>query len=178
MTGRWKKQKSRVVYRNPWIVIHEDAVIRPDGKRGIYGFMELGSSAGTVALTENNEIYLIREYRYPLQRYTYEIPRGAGPKKESRLSVAKRELKEEAGITAKRWTYLGYVNTSPGVIKEFAHIYLARDLQVGTATPEGNEKQTVLRVPFADALSWAQTGKINDALTISALLRVQAYCKL
>jgi len=178
MKNPWKKLSSKVVYKNPWIRVREDKVIRPDKEKGIYSVVELGNCSGVVALAKNNEIYLIKEYRYPLKKYTLEIPRGASSKREPFIKVAKRELREEAGVTAKRWKNLGYINTSPGIIDEFAHIFLARDLVRKKPKPDSVENQQVIKVPFKKAYQWTIQGKINDSLTISAILRVKEYLEL
>ncbi len=178
MKNPWKKLSSKIVYKNPWIKVREDKVIQPDKNKGIYGVVEFGNCAGVVALTKNKEIYLIKEYRYPLKGYTLEIPRGSGTKRESVLKVAKRELREEAGVIAKKWKNLGYINTSPGIIDEFNHIFLAQRLIRKKPKPDSVEKQQVIKIPFSKAYDWAIKRKINDALTISAILRVKEYLKL
>ncbi len=178
MRSPWKKISSTEKYKNAWIRVREDKVIRPDGKKGIYGVVELGSSAGVVAVTARNEVYLIKEHRYPLQAFTIEIPRGAGPKKEPALHVAKRELMEEAGVTAKNWKSLGFINTSPGIIAEKAQIFLARNIKKTDPKPEGDEYQQVIKLPFSKALSWITSNRINDGITIAALIRAKEYLKI
>ena len=103
----WKRLSSRVVYQNAWITVREDQVIRPDGKPGIYGVVETRIAAGVAAITENRELYLVGQFRYPTNEYSWEIIEGGTDGGESALSGAQRELKEEAGITAAHWEQLG-----------------------------------------------------------------------
>ncbi|MFA6098526.1 MAG: NUDIX hydrolase [Patescibacteria group bacterium] len=180
MKNPWKKISSKRIYKNSWISVVEDQVITPDKKRGIYGLVGLGpkgNSVGVVALSKKGEIFLIREYRYPLEMVTTEIPRGACEKGETPLFTAKKELREEAGVTAKKWKLLGYVNTSPGIINEFAHLFLATDIKIGKPQPEGVELQEVLKLPLIKAYRWCIDGRINDAISIAAILRAKDYLK-
>src|SRR5690349_16648205 len=104
----WRRLSTRPIYENPWIKVREDQVIRPDGNPGIYGVVEFQSWAiGVVPLTEDGDTFLIGQYRYTLDQYSWEIPEGGGAKTETPLEAAQRELREEAGITASTWTYLG-----------------------------------------------------------------------
>ena len=97
---------------------------------------------------------------------------------ETPLVAAKREAREEGGVTRGTWKALGYVNTSPGIIKEFAYIFFARNVVFRTPQPDAEELQVVIKMPFAKAYRWACQGKINDAMTIAALTRVKNLLKL
>src|SRR5580693_1650129 len=96
----WKTIGSREVYANPWIRVREDQVIRPDGKPGIYGVVEFRSYAiGVVPVTPEGETFLVGQWRYPLSLYSWEIPEGGGAFDRPMLESAKKELREETGIT-------------------------------------------------------------------------------
>ncbi len=103
----WKTLQSKVTYQNAWITVREHDVIRPDGKPGIYGVVETRIATGVVALTDSHEIYLVGQYRYPTNEYSWEIIEGGSDPQETALDAAKRELKEEAGLMAASWEPLG-----------------------------------------------------------------------
>lgn len=165
----WRTLATREVYQNPWIRVREDQVIRPDGKRGIYGVVHYRNIAVGVLPVEGDETYLVGQYRYPLDRYSWEIPEGGCPEGEDPLGAAKRELEEETGLRAARWEQLGEAHLSNSVSDEYAVWYLATGLTPGPSSPEGSEQIIVRRVKLAEALEWVRAGKITDALSILAL---------
>ncbi len=179
MKSPWKKISSTQKYKNPWIRVREDKVIRPDGTNGIYGVVDLTGSSAVVALTENNKVFLIRQWRYPLSCYTVEMPWGGRKRSETYLQCAKRELREETGVTAKQWNSIGKVADCPGVVNEFAHLYVARRLTIGSpiVLPEESDQEVVC-IPFKRALAWMYSNKINDAVSIACLVRAKEYLKL
>jgi 8-oxo-dGTP pyrophosphatase MutT (NUDIX family) len=174
----WRRLSSRPIYENPWIRVREDQVIRPDGNPGIYGVVELQNWAiGVVALADDGDTFLVGQYRYTLDLYSWEIPEGGGAKHETPLAAAQRELREEAGITAARWTYLGEVHLSNSVSDETGCIFLAEDLTYGDAEPDGTEELRLWRLPFAEAVQMALTGEISDALAVIGLLRADYFLR-
>ena len=174
----WRRLSSRPIYENPWIRVREDQVIRPDGNPGIYGVVEIQNWAiGVVALAENGDTFLVGQYRYTLDLYSWEIPEGGGAKHETPLAAAQRELREEAGITAARWTYLGEVHLSNSVSDETGCVFLAEDLTYGEAEPDGTEELGLWRLPFAEAVQRALTGDISDSLAVIGLLRADHFLR-
>ncbi len=132
----WKTNSSRIVYRNDWIRVREDQVIRPDGGAGIYGVIEIRPSVGVVALNEREEIVLVGQWRYPHNHYSWEIPRGGSHDGETdMLDVAKRELAEEAGVAAGCWEYLGVIDCCNGVVDDVQTLYRATQLSARRAPP-------------------------------------------
>jgi 8-oxo-dGTP pyrophosphatase MutT (NUDIX family) len=165
----WQTLGSRRVYENPWISVREDSVIRPDGEPGIYGVVHYKNTAVGVLPVEDDHVYLVGQYRYPLERYSWEIPEGGCPEDEEPLEAARRELKEETGLEARSWSRLGEAFLSNSVADECAVWFLATDLVPGESQNEGTEVIGVRRVPLPEAVAMAMDGRITDALSILAL---------
>jgi len=165
----WRTLGSKNVYENPWISVREDSVIRPDGKPGIYGVVHYKNTAVGVLPVEEDHVYLVGQYRYTLERHSWEIPAGGCPKAEEPLRAAKRELREETGLVARTWRMLGKAHLSNSVADERAVWYLATGLVPGEQQPEGTEVLGVRRVPLREAIAMARDGRITDALSTLAL---------
>ena len=165
----WRTLSSRQVYENPWISVREDQVVRPDGEPGIYGVVHYKNVAVGILAIEEDHVYLVGQYRYPLEMYSWEIPEGGCPDGEEPLSAARRELREETGFEATSWRKLGEAYLSNSVADEYAVWFLATGLVPGEVRPEGTEEIKVRRVPLREALAMALDGGITDALSIVAL---------
>src|ERR687896_2156667 len=166
----WRTVSSRQVYENPWISVREDQVIRPDGEPGIYGVVHYKNIAVGVLPVEDDHVYLVGQYRYPLGQYSWEIPEGGCPEGEEPLRAAQRELREETGLEARRWEILGEAYLSNSVADEYAVWFLATELVPGEVRPEGTERLSVRRVPLREALAMALNGQITDALSLLTLM--------
>lgn len=169
MKNPWKKLSSKIVHQNPWFYVRKDAVIRPSGKRGEYNVVVTPKSVFIVAINEKKEVYLVGMFRYTTGMYSLEIPAGSSDG-ERPLLAAKRELKEEAGLTAKSWKLIGTFQVANGLLSEMGYVYLAQKL---TEVPENEQSEEgieeVLRVPFEKVLQMIADGKINDGQTITAV---------
>lgn len=166
----WQIKETREIYDNPWITVREDQVVRPDGEPGIYGVLHFKNMAiGVLPIEKDGSIYLVGQYRYPLESYSWEIPEGGCPEDEDPLEAAKRELLEETGLTAANWEYSGSAYLSNSVSDEVAHWYVATDLTQGEAQPEGTEDLIVRRLSFKDALAMVMAGDITDSLSVMAI---------
>ena len=166
----WLTISSKQIYDNPWISVCEDRVVRPDGEPGIYGVVHYKNIAVGVLAIEEDHIYLVGQYRYPLKRYSWEIPEGGCPEGEELLRAAQRELREETGLEAARWQMLGEAYLSNSVADEYAVWFVATGLVPGEVRSEGTEKLSVRRVPLRQALTMALDGEITDALSLLALM--------
>lgn len=174
----WQTLSSRNVYENNWISVREDEVLRPDGRPGIYGVVHFRNVAvGVLALDEDDSLYLVGQYRYTLDRYSWEIPEGGCAAGEEPLSAARRELEEETGLRARDWRRLGEAHLSNSATDEIAVWYVATGLTQGRRSPEGTEEIEVRRVPFHKALEMVLCGEINDALSMIAILQYEIECR-
>lgn len=166
----WKTITSRQVYDNPWLAVREDRVIRPDGETGIYSVVHFKNIAVGVLPIEEEHIYLVGQYRYPLEQYSWEIPEGGCPIGEEPLRAAQRELGEETGLEARNWRMLGEAYLSNSVTDEYAVWFLATGLVPGEQQPEGREALNVRRLPLREVLAMALDGRITDALSLMAIM--------
>ena len=169
----WETVSSRVVYDNPWIRVREDEVVRPDGLPGIYGVVHFKNVAVGVLAVEDGMLYLVGQFRYPLERYSWEIPEGGCAEGEEPLAAARRELEEETGLRALRWSKMGEAHLSNSVSDELAVWFLAEELEQGERRPEGTEKLLIRRVSLKEALGMVGSGEITDALSILAIQQFQ-----
>lgn len=169
----WETVSTRVVYDNPWIKVREDEVVRPDGRPGIYGVVHFKNVAVGVLAIEDGEVYLVGQYRYTLERYSWEIVEGGCPEGEDTLDAARRELEEETGLRARNWVKMGEAHLSNSVSDELAIWYLATGLEQGEPRPDGTERLSVRRVGLEEALRMAFAGEITDALSMLALMHLR-----
>lgn len=170
----WSRLRSRQVYDNAWIRVVEDQVLNPHGNPGIYGTVHFKNLAiGVVPLDRDGCTFLVGQYRYPLGRYSWEIPEGGGAQDVDPLASAERELSEETGLTARRWQRLLEMDLSNSATDEHAICFLAWDLEQGQPHPEDVELLTVRRLPFATALGMVERGEITDAMSVAAILKIQ-----
>jgi 8-oxo-dGTP pyrophosphatase MutT (NUDIX family) len=176
--SHWTVIGSREIYVNPWIRLREDHVLRPDGKPGIYGVVEFPTYAlGIVPIDENGDVYLVGQYRYTLNAYSWEIPEGGGDKRLPKLDSAQRELVEETGITATDWIDLGPLHLSNSVTDEEGRVFLARGLTLGPPRPDGDEVLQTKKVPLAEAYEMCLDGRITDALAFVGIVRAREYIR-
>lgn len=169
----WKTLAANEKYDNRWINVTEYQVINPAGGQGIYGKVHFKNKAiGIVALDTENNTWLVGQWRYTLNEWSWEIPEGGGPLATDPLDSAKRELKEETGLQARNWTLIQRVHLSNSVSDEEGFLYLAEGLEAGEASLEETEADLKLwKLPFSEALQLVLDGKITDSLTIIGLLR-------
>lgn len=173
-TNPWKKLSDKIVYENPWIVLQHQEVLNPLGKPGIYGLVHFKHLAiGIIPLDENNNTWIVGQYRYPLKQYSWEIPEGGGKIEIDPIESGKRELLEECGIIANDWQKLIEIHLSNSATDEFAIIYVARDLSFTKAEPEETEELKIRKIPFEELFQMVMSGQITDAMTVAAVLKLK-----
>ncbi len=169
----WTILSSAEVYANPWITVTEHQVLRPDGEPGIYGVVSCRTATGVVPLTEDGQVVLVGQWRVPFDAWSWEIPEGGAGHGEPALDAIQRELREETGYVAERWEPLGPpVHLSNSHTAEVAELFLATGLTHVGDDPDGDEVLEVIHVPLEEALAMVDDGRITDAMTVIALLRL------
>ncbi len=171
---KWTTLSQKVQYSNPWISVTEFQVLNPAGKPGIYGKVHFKNKAiGIIPLDKSGNTWLVGQHRYTLNEWSWEIPEGGGDLKKDILASAKRELKEETGLTAKKWTLIQRTHLSNSVSDEEGFIFLAENLTEGKSKPDDTEADMKVRkLPFKKAFQMVLSGKITDALSVMAILQV------
>jgi 8-oxo-dGTP pyrophosphatase MutT (NUDIX family) len=173
----WQTHETRVVYDNPWIQVREDRVTQPAGGPGIYGVVHMKHVAtGVVALEDDGRVWLVGQWRYTLNAYSWEIPEGGAAPGEEPLTAIQRELREETGLEAQHWKLLQIAHTSNCVTDEVAYIYLARGLRrICDPDPEPTEQLRLQTLPLEEALDRVARGEIRDAVSVIGLLRAAQW---
>jgi len=170
----WKITAEKAIYDNPWIKVTEYQVINPAGNPGIYGKIHYKNLAiGILPLDEELNTYLVGQYRFVLNQYSWELPEGGGPLVIDPLDSAKRELLEETGLKANNWTELQRMHLSNSVSDEYNIIYLARGLEQFDAEPEDTEQLIIRKLPLDEVYRMICANEITDAITVAAVLRVK-----
>ena len=170
----WKTLSVEEVYDNPWINITHRSVLNPAGQNGIYGKVHFKNIAvGALPLDEENNTWLVGQYRYTLEKYSWEIPEGGCIESIEPLQAAKNELQEETGIIANKWTKILDIHTSNSVTDEYGICYLAQDLTFGNSSPEPCEELIIKKLKFEDAFEMVMNGEITDSLSIATIMKVK-----
>jgi len=165
---------SKEIYKNPWMTVREDLVVRPGGKEGIFGVVDMLPGVSIVCLDADNNIILVREYKYAIGRYSLECVSGGLDEDESVLEAAKREMLEEIGGVSDSWTDLGYIDSFTTVISSKNHIALAQNVSLEkTPHPDEGEVLEIVKMPFKSALEMVSKNEITHGASVAAILRTQ-----
>lgn len=170
----WQIRGEKKIYDNPWIRVTEYDVINPSGGEGIYGKVHFKNLAiGVLPIDEKGYTWIVGQYRFTLNQYSWEMPEGGGPFSEDPLDAAKRELAEETGLSATEWIQLPDMHLSNSVSDERAIVFIARQLSQGEAHPEETEALQLKKIHFDELYQMVVTGQVTDVLTVAAVLRVK-----
>lgn len=169
----WITEDTEIKYSNNWIDLRHNKVKNPAGKDGIYGVVHFKNiAAAIIPLDKDLNTYLVGQFRYPLNIYSWELPMGGSPLHENVLDGAKRELLEETGLVAQKWTEIGVVHTSNCVTDEEGIVYLAEELSQEKALPEETEQLIIKKIPFKEVVEMAMNGQITDSISLFGILKL------
>jgi len=170
----WTTLKSEKVYDSPWIGLTKHDVLNPSGNPGTYSVIHFKNIAlGILPLDKEYNTWIVGQYRYPISQYSWEIPEGGGKRDIAPLESAKRELLEETGIRAGKWTKIQEMYLSNSASDEFCILYIAQDLTFGEAQPEDDEQLELRKIHFDDLYKMVERGEITDSLTVTIVLKAK-----
>lgn len=175
--GPWKILKTTEPYRDPWVRLERDEVIRPDGQPGSYCVVHIKPGVCVVPMDDDGHVYLTHEYHYAVDAETIEGVSGGCEAMEHPIVAAKRELQEELGIEAESWIELGMVDPFTASVLSPTRLFLAQGLSFVDSNPEGTELIRRVRVPFQEAMEMALDGRITHAPSLVLLFRIDHYLK-
>lgn len=169
----WKRLKSAVVYDNPWITVFDEKVLNPNGGESQYGRIHFKSKAiAIVPLDEDGNTWLVGQNRYTTDEYSWEVPMGGSDAGEDPIDTAKRELKEETGLTAGKLEQIMRLHPSNSITDEEDFVFVATNLEQGETDFDDDENLQVRKLSLVDAIEMVKRNEITDAISVAALLRV------
>jgi len=168
---------SRNVYKNRWFSVREDRIIRPGGMEDSIGVIEMKAGSSVLAITDKDEVYLVKEYKYGIERDSIETMSGALEPNETPLEAAKRELKEELGLEATEWVELGVVDPFTTAVRSPNYMFLAMGVKEGENNPEEGELLEVVRVPLSEAVDMAMRSEITHSASCVLILKSDKYLR-
>lgn len=170
----WTLLKKQDVYESAWIKVEHHDVLNPAKNSGTYSLVHFKKLAiGILPLDEENYTWIVGQYRYPLNCYTWEIPEGGGDRNLPPIESAKRELLEECGILADEWKLIQELQLSNSATDEVAYLYVAKKLTFTQSQPEETEQLTVKKIHFDELYKKVCNGEITDSLSVATVLKVK-----
>jgi 8-oxo-dGTP pyrophosphatase MutT (NUDIX family) len=170
----WKVIDEKLVYHNNWISLHHYNVINPNGGEGVYGKVHFKNKAiGIIPIDDEGNTWLVGQYRFPTNQYSWEIPEGGCPLNEEPLVAAKRELLEETGLVATQWNQLFTMYLSNSVCDELSIVFVAKQLTQLQAEPEETEQLQIKKLPLKEVFKMVENNIITDAISIAALTKLE-----
>lgn len=168
----WRDKGVTRAFENAWFRVDSHAVIRPDGGEAVYSVMRPhGYAVGVLPIEADGRVHLVGQWRFTLGRYSWEMPEGGAAPDEAAIDCARRELREETGLSAARLEPILEMDLSNSITDERAVIFLATELTPGPASPEPVEVLARRAAPFTEVLARVADGRIRDAMTVAAVLR-------
>ena len=169
----WRAGAPECVHDNPWFAADVYAGVAPTGAEAAYYVLRYKNAAtGVIPLHEDGTVTLVGQWRFPFGTYSWELPEGGAPLHEPPVEGARRELREEAGLSAARLVLILTMQLSNASSDETAYIYLATGLTPTDMERDATEALALARVPFGEALKASVDGRIRDSLTMAGLLRL------
>ena len=168
----WKLGQRKSVFENDWIDVNLIAAQDPNGRPAHYGLVHFKNLAIGIIPYENGHIWLVGQSRVSSETYSWEIAAGGGSPDIDPIETAARELKEETGFKAEKFTQIVELETSNSVTDERAYIFLATGLKAGEKEPESSEDITVMKISLDDAVAAVDAGEIRHSLGVSAIYKL------
>ncbi len=170
----WTTLSTEKIYDSPWIGLTKHNVLTPNNTPGTYSVIHFKNIAlAVLPLDKDYNTWIVGQYRYPINQYSWEVPEGGGKRNVPPIDSAKRELLEETGITANKWTKIQELHLSNSASDEFGILYVAQDLSFGESHPEDEEELVSKKIHFDELYKLVEEGSITDSLTVTIVLRVK-----
>ena len=170
-----KKLSSEEIFDGVAIHLFRDEILLPNGNKGVREVIRHPGAVCVIPVTEDGKVIFVNQFRYAFNKVTLEVPAGKLEKGEDPLEAAMRELSEETGLSARNVVYLGELYTTPALIDEVIHMYLATDLVEGEQHLDEDEFINTLTMPLSEAVEKVMNGEIKDAKTQTILLKAEKY---
>lgn len=175
----WKILSRKTVFENPWMQVESFETLHPGGKPAHYGVVRPRNWAiGIIPLDDNLNTWLVGQWRFPLERYSWEIPEGGGHKDLDPLVSAQRELREETGLVASHWELILEMDISNSITDEQGFVYVAKGLTQLAAQPDEDEDLQLIKLPFREVFERTLAGEITDSLAVAGILKLAHLIKL
>jgi len=170
MQDPYVRLRGRELYRNPWLAVEAHEIVHPNGAPGEHLLVVI-PQACAVVVEDGDDLLFTRQPRFAARRWVVEVVKGGADAGETPLECARRELREELGASARRWTALGHLYEIPSIVNEPLNVFLASEITLETPDPEVQESIDLVRIAARDAIAAAAAGEIDDAVTVAALFR-------
>jgi 8-oxo-dGTP pyrophosphatase MutT (NUDIX family) len=171
--GPWTILDSETRYRDAFIEVVRDEVLRPDGLPGSYATVAMKPGVAVLVLDDDGTAVLASQFRYALGRESVEVASGGVDEGEEPIEAARREIREELGASAERWDDLGRIDPDTSIVRSPVHLFAARGLSWSEPERDGTETISVLRKPLAEAAAMVEDGRITHAPTCILLLKAR-----
>ncbi len=169
------KISSQEIFNGVAIHLFKDEILLPNGHTGIREVIRHPGAVCVLPLTDDGDVIFVNQFRYALNKVTLEVPAGKLEKGEDPKEAALRELSEETGLTAKNIVHIGDLYTTPALIDEVIHMYIATDLTEGEQHPDEDEFVNTLKIPLSKAVDMVMNGEIKDSKTQTVILKAEKY---
>ncbi len=175
--SNWKIISRKKLLKTKFFEVEKEKILLPNGNKHTYETVIRKPSVMIIPLTNDYELYLIRQYRHMFNDYVIEFTAGHIDDGEKALFAAKRELREETGLIARHWEEIGRVEGSASVVQSRLHYFLAKELEEKEPKPEEGETIELIKIPLKKTVEMVLEGKVNNLPTMYAILLIEKLVK-